>query len=41
MNEIAGIYCKWQNKLEIEYEWIEPYQISTLTYKRILISIMI
>ena len=31
MNEIAGIYCKWQNKLEIEYEWIEPYQISTLT----------
>ena len=41
MNEIAGIYCKWQNKLEIEYEWIEPYQISTLTKKRILISIMI
>ena len=34
MNEIAGIYCKWQNQLEfewIEYEWIEPYQISTPT----------
>ena len=35
MNEIVGIYSKWQNKLEIECEWIEPFNSKfQLQYKK-------